>query len=111
MSTPTLHFVNCPDALGNPEVKITHRVAYHEWGDPANPHVVLCVHGLTRQGRDFDVLARALAPHRRVVCVDVAGRAQSVGAVHKMQGGCAHGVKARQVTSSKAGIMSAFRTL
>jgi pimeloyl-ACP methyl ester carboxylesterase len=77
MSTPTLHFVNCPDAPGNPEVKTTHRVAVHEWGDAANPHVVVCMHGLTRQGRDFDVLARALAPHRRVVCVDVAGRGQS----------------------------------
>jgi pimeloyl-ACP methyl ester carboxylesterase len=71
MTTPILHHVTCPDAQG------THRVAYHEWGDPANPHVVVCVHGLTRQARDFDVLARAVMDKRRVVCVDVAGRGQS----------------------------------
>ena len=38
-------------------------MAYWEWnrtGDPNHPHVVVCVHGLSRQGRDFDVLARAL---------------------------------------------------
>ena len=48
-----------------------HRVTYYEWGDAENPRVVLCVHGLTRNGRDFDVLARALAPQFRVVCPDV----------------------------------------
>jgi len=56
-------------------------MAYWEWGDPAASHVVVCVHGLTRQGRDFDVLAQALcrkAPGRiRVVCPDVVGRGQS----------------------------------
>jgi pimeloyl-ACP methyl ester carboxylesterase len=52
-------------------------MAYWEWGDPANPHVVLCVHGLSRQGRDFDTLARALSDRCRVVCPDVAGRGQS----------------------------------
>jgi len=55
-------------------------MAYWQWnatGDPAHSHVVVCVHGLTRQGRDFDVLARALAPHVRVICPDVAGRGQS----------------------------------
>lgn len=54
-----------------------HRMAYWEWGDPANPHVVLCVHGLTRQGRDFDTLARDLSAECRVVCPDVLGRGQS----------------------------------
>jgi pimeloyl-ACP methyl ester carboxylesterase len=54
-----------------------HRMAYIEWGDPANPRVVVCVHGLTRSGRDFDTLAQALAPHYRVVCPDVAGRGAS----------------------------------
>ncbi len=38
-----------------------HDMAYVEWGDPANPRVLVCVHGLTRCGRDFDVLAEALA--------------------------------------------------
>jgi pimeloyl-ACP methyl ester carboxylesterase len=40
--------------------------------------VVLCVHGLSRQGRDFDVLAQALCARAgagvRVVCPDVAGQ-------------------------------------
>jgi len=54
-----------------------HRVAYTEWGDAANPHVVVCVHGLTRNSRDFDALARALAPSCRVVCMDVVGRGDS----------------------------------
>lgn len=53
------------------------RLAYVEWGDPGNPDVVVCVHGLTRNGRDFDVLARALAPRYRVVCPDVVGRGLS----------------------------------
>ena len=39
--------------------------------------MLVCVHGLTRNGRDFDDLARALAPHYRVVCPDVAGRGRS----------------------------------
>ena len=54
-----------------------HRIAYTDWGDVANPHVVLCVHGLARNSRDFDFLAAALAEHCRVACMDVAGRGES----------------------------------
>ena len=54
-----------------------HRVAYREWGDPDNPRVVICVHGLTRNGRDFDDLAQALAGRFRVVCPDMPGRGDS----------------------------------
>lgn len=54
-----------------------HRVAYLEWGDPANDRVVVCVHSLTRCARDFDALARALLPEYRVVCVDLPGRGES----------------------------------
>lgn len=54
-----------------------HRMAYWQWGDPGHPRVLVCVHGLSRQGRDFDTLARALAPHMRVVCPDVVGRGRS----------------------------------
>ena len=54
-----------------------HRIAYREWGDPRNPKVLVCVHGLTRCARDFDELARALSAHYRVVCPDVAGRGNS----------------------------------
>jgi pimeloyl-ACP methyl ester carboxylesterase len=52
-------------------------MVYTEWGDPANPEVLLCVHGLTRLGRDFDRLARALSDRYRVVCPDVVGRGLS----------------------------------
>jgi pimeloyl-ACP methyl ester carboxylesterase len=54
-----------------------HRVAYREWGDPHNPRVVMCVHGLTRNGRDFDFLAEAIADRARVLCPDMPGRGDS----------------------------------
>ena len=68
-----------PEAL-EPTPTPGHRMAYWEWnntGNPQHPHVVLCVHGLTRQGRDFDTLARELSQHARVICPDVAGRGHS----------------------------------
>ena len=59
-------------------------MAWWQWGDAHAPRGVVCVHGLTRQGRDFDVLARALVAQAaaagqgvRVVCPDVVGRGQS----------------------------------
>ena len=52
-------------------------MAVHEWGDVKNPRVVVCVHGLSRNGRDFDVLADALASDYRVLCPDVPGRGES----------------------------------
>lgn len=75
MTQPTLNYVDCPDSAGG------HRMAYWQWGDADSGHVVVCVHGLSRQGRDFDVLARALCASTgnriRVVCPDVVGRGQS----------------------------------
>lgn len=75
---PTLHYLEVP----GPRAKHSdeRRLAWWEWnatGHSAPGHVVVCVHGLTRQSRDFDVLARALAPHACVVAVDVAGRGHS----------------------------------
>lgn len=56
----------------------THRMAVYEWGNAAsNSGTVFCVHGLTRNGRDFDVLANALAENYRVLAVDMAGRGKS----------------------------------
>ena len=56
-------------------------MAWWSWGDASAPHVVVCVHGLTRQGRDFDRLAQALVARSggqvQVVCPDVAGRGHS----------------------------------
>jgi pimeloyl-ACP methyl ester carboxylesterase len=54
-----------------------HRIAYTEWGAPGSPRVAVCVHGLTRNGRDFDALARALEDDYRVICPDIAGRGAS----------------------------------
>jgi pimeloyl-ACP methyl ester carboxylesterase len=54
-----------------------HRVVYRDWGDPANPRVVVCVHGLTRNGRDFDALAATLSSRWRVICPDMPGRGDS----------------------------------
>ena len=71
MTEPRLAHVQCLDTRG------LHRMAYWEWGDPLNPRVLVCVHGLTRQGRDFDTLARSLCDTYRVVCPDVAGRGRS----------------------------------
>ena len=52
-------------------------MAYLEWGDPRNRDVLVCVHGLTRTGRDFDELARALCGQFRIVCPDIVGRGDS----------------------------------
>ena len=71
MTESRTHDVNCLDSRG------LHRMAYREWGDPANPRVLVCVHGLTRQGRDFDTLALAMSDRYRVLCPDVAGRGES----------------------------------
>jgi len=55
-----------------------HRMSYAEWGPPDAARTVVCVHGLTRIGQDFEVLAQALAEDGlRVVCPDVVGRGDS----------------------------------
>ena len=78
MTSPTLNYLNCPDVTGS------HRMAYWQWGNPSSAHVVVCVHGLSRQGRDFDVLAQSLCARAallpgglRVVCPDIVGRGES----------------------------------
>lgn len=71
MNSPRQHVVNCLSPAG------FHRMAYVEWGDPHNPRVLVCVHGLTRCGRDFDYLAQSLSENYRVVCPDVVGRGMS----------------------------------
>jgi cobalt-zinc-cadmium efflux system protein len=54
-----------------------HRMAYHAWGNPENPKVLICVHGLTRRGSDFITLAKAMSKEYYVVCPDVVGRGNS----------------------------------
>ena len=58
-------------------------LAYYEWGESTNPEVVVCLHGLSRNARDFNFLAQTLALHYRVLCVDIAGRGRSDWLVNK----------------------------
>ena len=71
---PELLYIDCT-------APVSHRMAYWQWGDPQASHTVVCVHGLSRQGRDFDVLAQALVDRSktplRVACPDVVGRGKS----------------------------------
>jgi pimeloyl-ACP methyl ester carboxylesterase len=67
----TLESVQCSSLAG------LHRVAYKQWGDPANPRVLVCVHGVTRVGDDFDALAASLSDRYRVICPDIVGRGRS----------------------------------
>ena len=64
-------FVTCTSPDG------PHRMAYHAWGNPNNPKVLVCVHGLTRRGSDFKTLAQAMSNDYYVVCPDVVGRGDS----------------------------------
>lgn len=67
----------CTNAITKRDTKKPHHIAYTDWGKPDNPHVIICVHGLTRNCRDFDFLATALSSDYRIICPDVVGRGQS----------------------------------
>ena len=54
-----------------------HKLAYREWPGPRGAPTLLCVHGLTRNSRDFEVIAEAMSAHYRVVCPDMPGRGLS----------------------------------
>ncbi len=77
MSEPTLQFLPVGEPAAN--TGAPRRMAYWDWPAAAegSNHLVICVHGLSRQGRDFDALAQHLQPHCRVIAVDVAGRGHS----------------------------------
>ena len=70
MTEPMLRHVTCASPKG------LHRIGYAEWGRRDAP-VLLCVHGLTRNGRDFDAVAERLADRYRVICPDMLGRGTS----------------------------------
>lgn len=76
---PRLNYLDCPEPAGG-----HHRMAWWQWGDPQAPRALVCVHGLTRQGRDFDVLAQSAVERARsqgqsirVICPDIVGRGRS----------------------------------
>jgi pimeloyl-ACP methyl ester carboxylesterase len=54
-----------------------HEIAYTEWGNPRSQRLVFCMHGFTRNARDFDELAASLSETCHVVCMDAAGRGAS----------------------------------
>ena len=89
-----------------------HRVAYVEWGPPDARHLVVCVHGLTRNSRDFDELADYLAVRGcRVVCMDVVGRGDSDRLENKADYGFAQYVSdaaalLARVTAPRASLLS-----
>src|SRR5579863_5457389 len=68
---PTEHRLLCIDTHG------FHHISYYEWPGPPGAKTVLCIHGLTRNGRDFDTLAQALSRDFRVICPDMVGRGKS----------------------------------
>ncbi len=71
MTQPLIKTVQCISPAG------LHQMAYRQWGDPVNPEVLVCVHGVTRVADDFDHLAQALCDRYRVICPDVVGRGRS----------------------------------
>ncbi len=64
-------YVECSSPAG------AHRMAFHTWGDPRNPSVLYCVHGLSRRGSDFRSMAETLCSQHFVVCPDMVGRGDS----------------------------------
>jgi pimeloyl-ACP methyl ester carboxylesterase len=54
-----------------------HNVSYVEWGSSNSKRTILCGHGMTRNGRDFDLMASQLSTNSRVVCPDLIGRGDS----------------------------------
>jgi pimeloyl-ACP methyl ester carboxylesterase len=55
----------------------TVRLNYLDWGPRFHPKMLFCVHGLTRQCRDFDELAKGVSRDYRIICPDVVGRGRS----------------------------------
>src|SRR5918996_4658678 len=55
----------------------SHALSFTDWGAPDAARTVVCVHGLTRNGRDFDHLAAVLSAEARVICPDIIGRGRS----------------------------------
>jgi pimeloyl-ACP methyl ester carboxylesterase len=71
MNAYSEHYFTAPD-----QVKTYYR--RYQAGNASSSLPVLCMHGLTRNSRDFETLAPQIAAAgRTVICVDVRGRARS----------------------------------
>lgn len=53
------------------------RLHYRDYAGPEDKSPVICIPGLTRNARDFEILAPRLATQRRVLCLDLRGRGDS----------------------------------
>ncbi|THB72215.1 MAG: alpha/beta hydrolase [Gammaproteobacteria bacterium] len=62
-----------PMQIGGEDVE----VAYRSWGEQSNPNKLYCLHGVTRNCRDFDYLGASLSDDYHVLCLDTIGRGQS----------------------------------
>jgi pimeloyl-ACP methyl ester carboxylesterase len=60
------------------------RLHYRDFAGPDDRPPLLCLPGLTRNGRDFEPLARKLAGRWRMICPDLRGRAESAYAKDPM---------------------------
>ncbi len=61
-----------------PETRSRHDVVVYDWGNPEASNFTVCVHGLTRNAHDFDIIAPALAATgRRVLAINMPGRGES----------------------------------
>ena len=58
-----------------PNAGETHKVSYTQWGNGEN--LLVCTHGLTRNGRDFDVFASEMVKHYTIIAPDMPGRGKS----------------------------------
>ncbi len=56
-----------------------HKVSYRHWQNKSNDNNLFCLHGVTRNSRDFDYLGRSLVDEYSVFCPDFAGRGESDG--------------------------------
>jgi len=54
-----------------------HRISCTSWGAVHNARPLVCAHGFSRNGRDFDSLAEQLCDNWHVHCPDAVGRGQS----------------------------------
>ncbi|MBB5709527.1 alpha/beta fold hydrolase [Sphingomonas xinjiangensis] len=60
------------------------RLHYRDYAGPADKPPILCLPGLTRNARDFEMLADRLAGAWRVLCLDFRGRGESAYAKDPM---------------------------
>ena len=74
MMTLPINYVNTCEPGSDSRFR---RIAYYQFGREDNPDKVICLHGLTRNGLDFEWLADELAEDFHVICPDMAGRGNS----------------------------------